>query len=255
MTLTTGYPDDNPKTIFGDKKIPLHLAPMSAMHAMAEGFADGAKKYGPFNWREKMVSSTVYYAAALRHLAAWFDGEEIAEDSGMPHLSHALACLAIIVDAASIGKLNDNRPPKGASGAIQAAWVAKRDLQAAVKILAEQFPLVKVTGNLQSNRIHTSYCQLDTNHEGKCARMIEGRPQVLSGCAVRAAVQMEDVNRAIDRLAELREPQAACSDSSGSGSTQPLPDRTPAQGQPSARDQSPTPGGVVPPRGDVRNLI
>lgn len=124
--MSTGYPDDNLKTIFGDKKIPLHLAPMSAVHAMAEGFADGAKKYGPYNWREKTVSSTVYYAAALRHLAAWYDGEEIAEDSGIHHLSHALACLAILVDAKSIGRLNDNRPLKGASAAIQAAWVNRK---------------------------------------------------------------------------------------------------------------------------------
>src|SRR5690606_26871442 len=79
------------------------------------GFAmeDGETKYGLFNWREKNVSSTVYYDAALRHLMAWWDGEEFAEDSGVYHLGHVMACCAILLDAAGNGNLNDNRGPKG----------------------------------------------------------------------------------------------------------------------------------------------
>lgn len=113
------YPDDNPKTRFGLEKIPLHLVPPSAIHALANAFADGAQKYGPFNWREKKISATVYYAAALRHLTAWYDGEENARDSGKSHLDHALACIAMIIDGKSVGKLNDNRPPKGAAAEMQ----------------------------------------------------------------------------------------------------------------------------------------
>lgn len=119
----TPYPDSNPKTAFGAKKIPLEVVPPSAVHALAEAFADGAKKYGPYNWREKTISSSVYYGAALRHLHAWWDGEDVAEDSGIPHLHHALACIAMLVDGKSVGKLNDNRPPKGAASRIQKAWV------------------------------------------------------------------------------------------------------------------------------------
>lgn len=118
-----GYPDDNPKTRFGLAKIPLHLVPPSAIHALANAFADGEPKYGPFNWREKQISATVYYAAALRHLMAWYDGEDNARDSGKPHLHHALACIAMIIDGQSIGKLNDNRPPKGAAAQMQAEYV------------------------------------------------------------------------------------------------------------------------------------
>lgn len=124
--MNDSYPDDNPKTLHGDKKLPIHLAPPSAMHALAEAFADGAKKYGPYNWRDKRVSSTVYYAAALRHMMAWYDGEEIAEDSGVAHLHHAMACLAILIDAGGIGNLNDNRPTKGAAGVMQKSWVEKK---------------------------------------------------------------------------------------------------------------------------------
>lgn len=122
-----GYPDNNPKTALGSKKLPLEVVPPSAMHALAEAFADGANKYGSYNWRSKTVSSSIYYAAALRHMQAWWDGEDVASDSRIHHLHHALACLAIVVDAGSIGKLNDNRPPKGAAADMQRAWLKGTD--------------------------------------------------------------------------------------------------------------------------------
>lgn len=120
------YPDNNPKTAYGAKKLPLELVPPSAVAALAEAFSDGAKKYGPYNWREKSISSSVYYGAALRHLQAWWDGEDIAEDSGVDHLHHALACVALIIDGKSVGKLNDNRPPKGAASQMQKSWLVKK---------------------------------------------------------------------------------------------------------------------------------
>ncbi len=110
------YPDNNPKTQFGVKKLPLHLVPPAATAFLAMAFADGAKKYGPYNWREKTISASVYYSAALRHLTAWWDGEENAPDSGYPHLAHALACLAMIVDVTTLedkAKFNDDRPLPG----------------------------------------------------------------------------------------------------------------------------------------------
>jgi hypothetical protein len=124
-STTNSYPDNNPKTAFGAKKIPLEYVPPSAIHALAEAFSDGAKKYGPYNWREKSISSSVYYGAALRHLTAWWDGEDIAEDSGIAHLHHAMACIGMLIDGKSVGKLNDNRPPKGAATQMQKDWVEK----------------------------------------------------------------------------------------------------------------------------------
>lgn len=109
------YPDNNPKTFIGVKKLQLDLVPPSAMIALAEAMKDGAKKYGPYNWRDYPISASVYYAAALRHLFAWWDGEENARDSGVHHLHHALACLALLVDSIHLGILNDNRPKKGPS--------------------------------------------------------------------------------------------------------------------------------------------
>jgi len=109
---------DNPKKAYGDRKVPLGLVPASALVYAALAMQDGAEKYGAYNWREKPVRSTTFYHAALRHLLAWFDGEEDAEDSGVPHLAHALACIAIIVDAKETGHLLDDRPPKGGAARV-----------------------------------------------------------------------------------------------------------------------------------------
>lgn len=114
--MTEIYPDNNPKTAQGALKIDLSLVPPSALIAEARVMALGAKKYGPYNWREKIVSSRVYTAAALRHIFTWQDGEDIDPESGESHLAHARACLGILIDAKSLDKLNDNRPSKGAAG-------------------------------------------------------------------------------------------------------------------------------------------
>lgn len=109
------YPDNNPKTQFGVTKVPLHLVPPAAVAQAAMAFKDGAAKYGPYNWREKTISSSVYIAACKRHLDAWWDGEDKASDSGVHHIAHAMACMCMILDAESIGMLNDDRPTPGAA--------------------------------------------------------------------------------------------------------------------------------------------
>jgi len=99
----------NPKDFFGSNKLPLHLWPSTATALGCLAFLDGAGKYGRSNWRVKGVRASIYYDAARRHLDAWFEGEDLAPDSGLPHLAHALACIAIVVDAQACGKLNDDR--------------------------------------------------------------------------------------------------------------------------------------------------
>lgn len=111
--LTSGYPDDNPKTLIGLTKPSLSAIPPIAMFHMGGAMADGRRKYGAMNWREKRVTASIYYDAAMRHLLSWFDGEEMAADSGVHHLGHAMACFAIILDAQATGNLNDDRPTPG----------------------------------------------------------------------------------------------------------------------------------------------
>lgn len=104
-----GAKNPNPKDSIGSSKIPLHLVPMEAMVLMSLGLLDGAGKYGRCNYLVAPVRASIYYDAAMRHLAKWFAGEEADDDSGLPHMAHLLACAAIIVGAESNGTLIDDR--------------------------------------------------------------------------------------------------------------------------------------------------
>lgn len=102
----------NPKDLIGSMKVSLTKIPPVALAHTAEAMMDGAKKYGPYNWREHAVQADTYVDAALRHLLAWWDGERTASDSHVHHLGHAAACCAILMDAEAYGGLSDNRPAK-----------------------------------------------------------------------------------------------------------------------------------------------
>ena len=115
-TKTAVHETANPKDLLGVKKVSLtKLPPVAVLHA-AHALMNGATKYGPYNWRDKAVRASIYVDACERHLNAWLDGEEDATDSGVHHLGHAIACLAILLDAQEAGKLVDDRPLQGAGG-------------------------------------------------------------------------------------------------------------------------------------------
>jgi len=105
----------NPKDLFGLKKPPLDLVPPAALLYLSRVMALGAAKYGKYNWREKKVRWSIYAAAAMRHILAAHDGEELDPESGQPHVAHAAACMAILLDAKATGNLVDDRPTPGAA--------------------------------------------------------------------------------------------------------------------------------------------
>lgn len=109
---------ENPKDSIGKRKVPLSYlcGPSLAHEALA--MKDGANKYGRGNFREAPVKATIYIDAALRHIFDWLDGEEFAPDSGVHHLGHAKATLAIILDAMHKGTLIDDRPEPGTSAGV-----------------------------------------------------------------------------------------------------------------------------------------
>lgn len=104
----------NPKQAYGDKKVNLALVPPVSIAYEAMAFMEGARKYGPYNWREKSVEAMTYIAALQRHVGQWLDREEFDDESGNHHLAHAKACLGILIDAMTTGNLIDNRPKAGA---------------------------------------------------------------------------------------------------------------------------------------------
>lgn len=107
--------ETNPKDLIGITKPNLYLVPPAAIIHAAKAMENGAAKYGAYNWREKKVRATVYLSAADRHLKQWQDGEDVAADSGVHHLAHAMACIAIVLDALETGNLVDDRPTPGAA--------------------------------------------------------------------------------------------------------------------------------------------
>lgn len=111
--MTNQTKPTNPKDLIGSGKLPLHLWPETATALGCLGLLDGMLKYGRSNFRAIGVRASIYYDAARRHMNAWFEGEEFDPDSGLPHLAHALACLAILADAQAAGKLNDDRMVAG----------------------------------------------------------------------------------------------------------------------------------------------
>lgn len=108
-----GMKPTNPKDAFGSNKVPLHLWPATATVAGSMALLDGAMKYGRGNYRAVGVRASIYFDACNRHLNAWFEGEDNDPDSGLPHLGHALACLAILVDAQAADQLTDDRQYPG----------------------------------------------------------------------------------------------------------------------------------------------
>lgn len=105
----------NPKDAIGSTKLPVELWPATASAMGSLGLLVGLLQYGRSNWRavHQGVRASIYVAACKRHLDAWFEGETEDPDSGVPHLGHALACLAILVDAQGGGTLMDDRQYPG----------------------------------------------------------------------------------------------------------------------------------------------
>ena len=125
----------NPKDIAAMDRVPLHLLPKAGMIQAAMACADGARKYGPLNWRDTPISLTGYISAMGRHLAALEDGEDEASDSGLHHLAHVIATASIILDADLCGTLIDDRTPGHSAELLLSANIA----------LASELPLNVIT--------------------------------------------------------------------------------------------------------------
>jgi len=106
------YKPTNPKDTLGIKKAPLSTLPTGPMYEVALAMLEGARKYGRHNYRVIGVKASVYYDAAMGHLTAWWEGEDIDPASGIHHLGKAMACLAVVRDSMMMKNWVDDRPPR-----------------------------------------------------------------------------------------------------------------------------------------------
>ena len=127
--------DTNPKDAVGIAKVSLSAVPSGPLLEAALGMMEGMLKYRRHNYRIAGVRASVYYDAAMRHLMAWWEGEDFDPDSGagLHHVSKAIAGLIVLRDAMINEKFTDDRPPKMEDG-----WIA--DLNKKAKALLEAFP-------------------------------------------------------------------------------------------------------------------
>ena len=123
----------NPKDMLGAMKAGLSCVPCQPLFECSLAMVTGAIKYGRHNWRQYDVVASIYYDAVLRHIMAWWEGQDLDPESGLNHLAHAMACLVILRDAGLHGKLQDNRARSDKNPMWQAALNAdvKRLIEAA----------------------------------------------------------------------------------------------------------------------------
>ena len=84
---------------YDEGKPKIHLVPPEAIIEAARVFGFGAEKYGKNNWRQDIHKFPVsrHYSSIQRHLMAYMMGEDNDPESGLPHLSHALTQMMILV--------------------------------------------------------------------------------------------------------------------------------------------------------------
>ena len=96
-------------TKYDQGKLRLELVPVEATESIAKAMTYGASKYGDWNWSRGIAHSRLF-GAALRHMWAYYRGEDIDKESGNSHLAHALASLAMLVASVENNLGEDDRP-------------------------------------------------------------------------------------------------------------------------------------------------
>lgn len=115
----------NPKDMVGTGKAPLSTLPLGVITEMGLGMLEGALKYGRHNYRAMGVRGSIYFDATMRHLIAYWEGQDEdpdtcdKDDNGQPipgtgvhHITKALTSLAVWRDAQMQGMETDDRPPR-----------------------------------------------------------------------------------------------------------------------------------------------
>lgn len=90
------------------EKLRIDLLPIAGLTEVAQVFTFGAKKYGARNWHGLSVSRL--FAAAMRHLWAWWLKEDNDAETGRSHLAHAACCVLMALEQMQRRPQYDDRP-------------------------------------------------------------------------------------------------------------------------------------------------
>ena len=125
----------NPKDAFGVKKWrQITCVPFTVLWELGLAMMEGGRKYGRHNYRVIGVRASIYVDAAMGHIMQWWEGEDIDPESGISHITKAIASLVVLRDAMIQGMFTDDRPPS-----IELDGLRNR-LQGEVNGLFERYP-------------------------------------------------------------------------------------------------------------------
>lgn len=111
-----GVGPPNPEMTPGGKKLDsgkvgVHLLPPKPLIEIAKVLDFGAKKYDAYNWSKGILYSRVF-GAAVRHMWAWWCGQDKDEETGLSHLAHAGCCVLFLLQYEINRRDFDDRPVK-----------------------------------------------------------------------------------------------------------------------------------------------
>ena len=89
-------------------KVRMELIPPELLEAVGDILTFGAEKYSARNWEHGMRWSRPF-GALMRHMWAWWRGEDKDPETGRSHLWHAACCIAFLVAYEARGDGEDDR--------------------------------------------------------------------------------------------------------------------------------------------------
>ena len=118
---------------FDGGKIRMDLIPMDALMIIAAVFTYGAIKYDDWNWAKGMRKGRIM-AALMRHVAHYLLGEDLDDESGLPHLGHMGCCVMMLLSANLRGvSVEDREMSLTALKNVQAHFANMKDPAGSIK--------------------------------------------------------------------------------------------------------------------------
>jgi hypothetical protein len=120
----------NPKDSFGSSKVGISRVPATVLSEVGLAMDEGGAKYRGYNYRPAGVRASIYIDAVWRHLFLqfWDMGEDIDKESGLSHVTKAIASLVVLRDSMIKGNWTDDRPPSHDNEIMNELNQKKRDL-------------------------------------------------------------------------------------------------------------------------------
>lgn len=98
----------NEGTKFDQGKLRFDLLPPELLISVSDILTFGANKYGDRNWEKGMKWSRPF-GALMRHMWAWWRGEQVDPETGKSHLWHAGCNIAFLIAYEDRGVGEDDR--------------------------------------------------------------------------------------------------------------------------------------------------